>query len=349
MTTAHQSDSPKARIDAGLKHLWYPVLASWQLGSTPRGITRLGTSLVLWRNSEGQIHAVEDRCPHRGARLSLGCASHDRIACWYHGVEVDAQGVVANVPAADHANMRGRKALISFPVEERQGAIFVWFGGGDAPPLRLPHEPTSQEFSGFLCTAVWRCNYRYAHDNLMDLMHGAYLHAVSHSMSGGEKRASMEVVDTPDGFIFRKTDQAELNFDWVEFMDLDAHWMRATVPYGPGAGPGGPFWIIGGVVPIDNNTCQVFFWRLRKVSGWQRAAWRFLYRTKLEARHWAVLEQDREVLEGLIPDARDHESLYSHDAGLVRLRRLLSRAAESELRLEAQAEHHAVSWSETRA
>jgi hypothetical protein len=30
-----------------------------------------------------------------------------------------------------------------------------------------------------------------------------------------------------------------------------------------------------------------------------RDTWRFLYRTKLEPRHWHVLEQDREMLDGV--------------------------------------------------
>jgi phenylpropionate dioxygenase-like ring-hydroxylating dioxygenase large terminal subunit len=324
-------DAREARVNLGLQQLWYSVLASWQLGREPRGIQRLGQNIAVWRDEAGGVRAIEDRCPHRGARLSMGCSRGDKLVCWYHGVEVDAGGVVTDVPATDQSAMRGKKILRSYPAQEAHGAIFLWFGEGEPPPLRLPEQLTSDEFSGFLCTAVWRCNYRYAHDNLMDLMHGAYLHAVSHSMSGGEKQARMEVADTPDGFLFRKTDQADLNFDWVEFMDLDAHWMRTTVPYGPEAGPGGPFWIVGNVVPIDEETCQVFFWRLRRVTGWQRAAWRFLYRTRLELKHWNVLEQDREVLEGLVPAARQHETLYSHDAGLVRLRRFLNQAATREL------------------
>jgi hypothetical protein len=74
----------------------------------------------------------------------------------------------------------------------------------------------------------------------------------------------------------------------------------------------------------------MFFWRLRHVSGWQRDLWRFLYRERLEARHYAVLEQDRTVLEGMADDARNHEILYQHDIGITRLRRrfkALARAA----------------------
>ena len=34
-----------------------------------------------------------------------------------------------------------------------------------------------------------------------------------------------------------------------------------------------------------------------RALGWQRDLWRFLYKNRLEGRHWAVLEQDRIVHE----------------------------------------------------
>ena len=42
--------------------LWYPVLASWEVQSAPVGITRLGEQIVVWRNKDGQVQALEDRC-----------------------------------------------------------------------------------------------------------------------------------------------------------------------------------------------------------------------------------------------------------------------------------------------
>ena len=67
--------------------------------------------------------------------------------------------------------------------------------------------------------------------------------------------------------------------------------------------------------PIDENTTAVFFWRYRRVTGWERDVWRFLYRTVLEERHWVVLEQDRVMLEAMAPDADSAENLYQHDLG----------------------------------
>jgi hypothetical protein len=56
-----------------------------------------------------------------------------------------------------------------------------------------------------------------------------------------------------------------------------------------------------------------------------------MFRTKLEGLHWAVLEQDRFVLENMAPDARAHEFLYQHDTGLARLRRILEQKAKTQL------------------
>jgi phenylpropionate dioxygenase-like ring-hydroxylating dioxygenase large terminal subunit len=330
MADAQRDQLIETRLAAGLRNFWYPVAPSWMLGTAPVGLTRLGKRIALWRNCDGSVHAIEDRCPHRGARLSQGWNLGARLACAYHGVEVDGGGVVARVPAIENSRLEGRKCNVAYPAIERAGAIFLWFGDGsgrDPDALELPEELNGGEWSDILCTAHWRCKHRYAIDNVMDPMHGAYLHAVSHSMAEGDKTAVMQTRDTPHGFIFEKTNQSGVNFDWTEFGATGIHWLRLAIPYGKSAGPGGPFTIVGMVTPVDGESCRVFFWRCRKVSGWQRDAWRFLYRARLEKLHWEVLEQDRVILEGMAGNASGREMLYAHDAGLVRLRQLMKREA----------------------
>jgi phenylpropionate dioxygenase-like ring-hydroxylating dioxygenase large terminal subunit len=326
-------------LDLGVRNLWYPIAASWMVKDKPLGLQRLGDPIVVWRDRDGTPHVVEDRCPHRGARLSLGWNLGDRIACWYHGVETDKDGVVVKVPAVAECPLIGQKAVKSYPCFEKKGAIFAYFddgSGAEPAALTLPEELTSPEWDAMLCTAHWRCNYRYALDNVMDPMHGTYLHARSHSMSEGAKEARMHVRQTPDGYVFEKLDQRGLNFDWTEFGSTGAHWMRLMLPYRKNAGPGGLFGIASFVTPIDADNCRVFFWRTRKVEGWQRDTWRFMYKQKLEGLHWDVLEQDRAVLESLPSDAREREFLYQHDTGLARLRRLMREEAERQVTARRQ-------------
>lgn len=331
---AYTPDQVEHLVNTGLMNLWYPVLPSWKVHSDPVGITRLSRKIVLWRDNDGEVHAIEDRCPHRGARLSLGWNLGNRLACWYHGVEVNGDGAVIDVPAMQSAPMIGKKCVANYPVKEIEGAIFLYFGDEAHPEpcdLDLPKELVSEEFSNFLCTAMWKCNYRYAVDNVMDPMHGAYLHAKSHSMAFGDKEAKMRIEETNSGIIFEKEGQRDVNFDWVELGDTGAMWMRLSIPYRKNAGPGGVFYIVGFATPVDEGHTQVFFWRTRQVTGWQKDVWRFMYRNRLEKLHWDVLEQDRLVLELMEPDARRRELLYDHDKGLARVRRDLKKKAEVQL------------------
>ena len=329
------------RVNIGLKNMWYPVLPSWGVRNDPVGITRLSENIAIWRDNDGAVHAIEDRCPHRGARMSLGWNLGDRLACWYHGVEVKGDGVVADVPAVSNCAMEGKKTTKSYPVKEIEGAIFLYFGD-DANPepceLNLPEQLTSDEYSNFVTTSMWNCNYRYAVDNVMDPMHGAYLHAVSPTMAWGDKEAEMQIVKTDEGLIFEKVGQRDVNFDWVEIGDTGTIWLRLSIPYRKSAGPGGSFYIVGFATPVDEEHCQVFFWRIRKVEGWKKDVWRFMYRNRLEKLHWDVLEQDRILLQDMAPDARDNELLYDHDQGLARVRRILKQKAEEQLKTLVAAE-----------
>jgi phenylpropionate dioxygenase-like ring-hydroxylating dioxygenase large terminal subunit len=318
----------------GLRNQWYAICpSSFVEKGAIRRVTRLGKDWVLFRRGDGTVHMLADRCPHRGARLSQGKHLGDRIACWYHGVQVDGEGTVTSVPGLPGCQLEGKSLVQAPPVREVQGAILAYLGDSQHPEpceLTLPEHLTDPDTSSFLCYAEWNTNWRWAVENVMDPMHGSFLHRDSHSMADGDTTARFRIRETERGFFFEKTDQVGVNFDWVELCRTGVDWLDLTIPYPATGGPGGHFGIVGMVTPIDADRCGVFFWRYRKVRGWERDVWRFLYKTTLEPRHWAVLEQDRAVLEALPEDADQAENLYQHDLGVVRVRRLYRAEAEKQ-------------------
>jgi len=333
-------DPVEALLQVGLRDLWYPICPSSFVTDRAVSLRRLGHKIALWRDAQGKLHALEDHCPHRGAPLSQGVVLGDRLACPYHGVEVRCDGTVMKVPGSPGCKLEGSRAALSFHVQERHGAIFLFNSDvpvESPPPLQLPEQLESSEYSSFLCYVEWKGDYRYVLDNVMDPMHGTFLHKQSHSMSEGENKAAFQVRQTDIGFVFEKTNQRGVNFDWTEWGNTNVHWMRLEIPYPKTGGPGGGFHIVGIQTPISPSMTAVFFWRCRKLSGWQRDTWRFLYRNRLEARHWNVLEQDRRLLEQMEPDANQREHLYQHDIGLVRLRRTLRQLAVEQLEKAASA------------
>jgi phenylpropionate dioxygenase-like ring-hydroxylating dioxygenase large terminal subunit len=79
---------------------WYPVSLAVDLApGEVTGTRLLGHDIVLWRDAAGQPHAWEDRCPHRGMRLSFGFVRDGRLACLYHGWRYDSAGRCRAIPA----------------------------------------------------------------------------------------------------------------------------------------------------------------------------------------------------------------------------------------------------------
>jgi phenylpropionate dioxygenase-like ring-hydroxylating dioxygenase large terminal subunit len=331
---ANRAELEERVMNEGLRGRWYALTASRNVLARPLGIERMGERLVLWRDRSGALNVQDDRCPHRGARLSGGRVVEDRLMCPYHGVQISTDGKIAAVPALPDCPLEGREAVRTYEVREIGGVIFAYFPSpAQSEPIAFepPFEFNDPEWAHMLCETTWTCNYRYAAENVVDPMHGPYLHGDSFTLRYGSPDDVMEITDKENGFIVARTKQRGVNFDWTEFTDSGAMWLRLDIPYPPGAGPGGPFRIIGAITPIDERSSQIFFWRFRHVTGWQRDLWRFMYRARLEERHWYVLEQDRTMLEGLPDDAREHEMLYQHDVGVTRLRRRLKALARAQI------------------
>jgi phenylpropionate dioxygenase-like ring-hydroxylating dioxygenase large terminal subunit len=335
-------DRIETRINQGLLGHWYVIAKSADI--SPGGtlaVKALGRDLVLWRAPDGRLSCVEDRCPHRGARLSHGRVRAEGLACLYHGVTVDSVGKIVEVPALGKCGLQGRSAVTSYPIREVSDGVFAYFASPEHPQpreLSLPVEITGAGHASFLCTSVWQCNYRYVAENLADPMHGIYLHANSFTLAYGAQQDTVEIEPTEQGFIVRRVAQQGVNFDWVEIVaQPPVFHARVVIPYPKAGGPGPAMTVICFVTPVDERSCRIFFWRTRQVEGLSRELWRFLFRTTFEARHWIVLEQDRAILADLPDDARNREMLYQHDIGVVRVRRYL--AQEARRQIEAEPTH----------
>jgi phenylpropionate dioxygenase-like ring-hydroxylating dioxygenase large terminal subunit len=340
--TSIDENEVENRLASGILGRWYPVAKSVQVGrGRPHGVKALGRQLVLWRGADGRARCLEDYCPHRGARLSRGEVHENDIACRYHGVTLDGDGTIVRVPAMPGCALEGRKAIDSYAVVEANDGVFVYFPSQEqpeAPELQLPAELSDPAWSSILCMGRWDCSYRLVYDNFADPMHACYLHADSFTLAFGAKQDVMQLEQRDDGFHIARVGQKDVNLDWTDVViDGTQVYCRLDIPYPQAAGPGGPFRIIGYTTPVDEQSCLVFFWRLRQVSGIARESWRFLYRATLEARHWHVLEQDRAMMVATPTDAHRREMLYQHDVGVARMRRLLTQQVERQLAAETAA------------
>jgi nitrite reductase/ring-hydroxylating ferredoxin subunit len=85
-----------------------------------------GRDLVVWRSGSGRLTAWDNRCPHRGMRLSFGFVRGEVLACLYHGWQFSAEdGRCRHIPA--HPDLEPPETIRAraYPVGEAGGLIWV--------------------------------------------------------------------------------------------------------------------------------------------------------------------------------------------------------------------------------
>ena len=156
-----------AAWDVDLKHALFPR-------------TICGKHVVMYRQSNGQVCALEDACWHRLVPLSKGRLDGDTVVCGYHGLKFNAQGRCTYMPSQDTINPSA--CVRSYPVVERHRFIWLWMGDPAlADPALVPdmHWNDDPAWAGDGKTIHVKCDYRLVVDNLMDLTHEAFVHGSS--------------------------------------------------------------------------------------------------------------------------------------------------------------------------
>ncbi|MGG1947717.1 Rieske 2Fe-2S domain-containing protein [Trinickia sp. NRRL B-1857] len=160
MDVPNGSRLPPATLAArGMGARWWPIALSEQVSDqAPLGAFYEGEPIVLYRDGQGQVRALEDRCPHRRAPLSLGRVTPDgQLQCGYHGWTYDGvSGMCTAIPNLSKGERIPSHYMAQpYCVTERDGFVFVrrqGFGENEphVAPSRVPHG--GPRFRG--CTTV---------------------------------------------------------------------------------------------------------------------------------------------------------------------------------------------------
>ncbi len=218
--------------------LWHPVLETDALGAdAPCTVRLLDDDLVLWRDATGAPQAWVDRCPHRGARLSLGrvVAGTDgarRLECAYHGWQFGASGRCLAIPALpDFVPPPGHGAA-TFEAREAHGLVWVRLQGGDSalPAFPAEHDAALRKL---LC-GPYRVEASAPRivENFLDLAHFGFVHE---GWLGDRAHTALDayaLAPTPTGFVATgcrawqpRSNRLSTQGRWVEYR------YELTAPY----------------------------------------------------------------------------------------------------------------------
>lgn len=102
--------------------MFHPLLPERRLRSGLRLVRRVRGRRLLLLHENGRTWVVEDRCPHRGARLARGELDDGHIWCPEHGFRYDLETGDRVQPPVTGG---GRECLVRFEVAHRDGRVGV--------------------------------------------------------------------------------------------------------------------------------------------------------------------------------------------------------------------------------
>jgi phenylpropionate dioxygenase-like ring-hydroxylating dioxygenase large terminal subunit len=152
---------------------------SRELGAArPLGVVADQHPLVLFRDPQGSARALEDRCAHRNAPLSMGRVRGGRIECGYHGWTYGADGTLDEVPALNDRHAPPASCAVqTYPVAEQDG--FVWVALTDAQPTLAPpgfSHLGERGWTSFTMKTLFKAPIEACLENFLDCPHATFLH-----------------------------------------------------------------------------------------------------------------------------------------------------------------------------
>lgn len=186
---------------------WYAICTSARLKQAqPLPLRVFGRELVLWRTTGGETVLMDDRCPHRGAKLSPG-RSASTIVCPYHGFEFSPQGDCVLVPetGCPSKNLTVRV----HPVREQHGLIWLYHGPDEATHQDEKihwFSDVDETFSISSFDQTWNTHITRCIENQLDYAHLAFVHRTTIGSRFDPKvKVFWDLTDTSIGFRFKET------------------------------------------------------------------------------------------------------------------------------------------------
>jgi len=178
---------------------WYAAAWEHELENDQNLLARTicDVPLVFFKTASEGFTALDDRCCHRAAPLSMGRVEANCLRCMYHGILYDSAGKVVEIPGQTRisSNMQVR----AYPVCAKGGMLWIWMGDAeladpddihDFPPLE-----DKKNWRGFPKESYlhYQANWMLIVDNLADFTHVAFVH--TNTLGGSESYAYESVPD----------------------------------------------------------------------------------------------------------------------------------------------------------
>ena len=207
------------------RRFWLPALLSEEV-SEPDGMAvrfkLMGERLVAFRDSEGRVGILDERCPHRHASLYWGRNEESGLRCAYHGWKFDVTGQCLDMPAEpDGSRMKESVCAVSYDTHEAGGVVWIYMGPKDKKPPFPQYEFTLlPETHSAAHKRLQLCNWLQNVEGEIDTAHLNFLHRSFADGNGVMPRADLAkkrffLAETDFGFVaMARSDEPGDQYYW---------------------------------------------------------------------------------------------------------------------------------------
>ncbi len=323
-----------------LRKFWYPVIPLVLLKDGPKAFTLLGRELVLWIDGDGRPVAMDDRCPHRHAKLSKGWLDGGRLLCGYHGWTFDGAGRCTRIPQKDDDDPSGIR-VPRYHSASRYGYLWVALEDPLTPIPEIEEDSAPGYRRIYEFYEPWKCSGLRLMENSFDNAHFSFVHRATFGKLDQPAPSKMNLHPFADGFGFTMDTVVPVKNTALSERSLNMPGQAETVRHNTGT-----WWLpfcrklrmryptglvhtlITAATPINDYTSQIIQIAYRSDTEAEAKA------ADIIAFDRAVVTEDREVLESTTFDTpvdlrRKEEMHMASDApGLLMRRQLLAKMAE---------------------
>jgi phenylpropionate dioxygenase-like ring-hydroxylating dioxygenase large terminal subunit len=323
-----------------LRKFWYPVIPLVLIKDGPKPFTLLGQDLVLWLDGSGQPVAMDDRCPHRHAKLSKGWIDQGQLLCGYHGWTFNSAGRCSRIPQKDDDDP-SNICVPRYRTAARYGYVWVAL---EEPLTSIPEieEDTAPGYRRiYEFYEPWKCSGLRLMENSFDNAHFSFVHRNTFGKLDQPAPSKMNLQPFADGYGFTMDTVVPVKNVPLSQKSLNMPGSTETVRNNTGT-----WWmpfcrklrmryptglvhtLITAATPINDYSSQIIQIAYRSDTEAEAKA------ADIIAFDRAVVTEDREVLESTTYDTpidlrRKEEMHMASDApGLLMRRQLMAKFAE---------------------
>ena len=240
-----------------LRSFWQPV---YRAEDVPAGRAKpvkvFNEEFAIYRGEDGRVRLVQPRCPHRGAKLSIGWVIGNSIQCAYHGWAYDGDSGACLRQPAEPRPFCDQVSIRTYPVQEYLGLVFAYLGEGEPPALPRSPEFENDRFYTALTIDVWPANYWTQLENSIVYAHTEFLHWHFYYKTPKE----VHVNETEYGIsVFVPGLSDEVHYDSMYFIMPNTHeWAAPPANNDPSLGVYARSWRI----PMDDESHIRFDFRV---------------------------------------------------------------------------------------